>query len=417
MPWRVCEPGDPAAGIRLSIAADRPMISPEFAFVCRCAGARSAPLPADVAYIETLDADRLAAIAHRHQVVPLVLDALRRAGMTVPPALVAGFDPVAPLRAAREAVRLRTLLAADGIAPLFLKGSALAVLAYGAIERRQFGDIDLLVRPSDARRAAVLLGDAGYRAPGCPDGLADRVDRVSRFAKDMTLVHSTNGHIVELHWRMTDNPREQPVCEREAVQWVELAPGSAIPTLGTEALFAYLCAHGGAHAWARLRWLADVAALLAQAEDGGNRLWRGAVARRQGRAAAAAILLAGRYFGTPPPPSFKRSKSVRLMLLLRLSRRVIEAGGGTTELARTRWRGWTEVTGKLLVASSPGDLAGWIMRLLFSVSDEDVVGGSRSWYIVHPLQRIPKLLARRRLRRQLLGASPPARATAGGESA
>ncbi|WP_332756468.1 hypothetical protein [Sphingomonas sp. LB2R24] len=107
----------------------------------------------------------------------------------------------------------------------------------------------------------------------------------------------------------------------------------------------------------------------------------------------------GHFFGTPPPPSFSPPRSLRLKLLVALSRRTIEAGGGTAELARSRWRGWAEMTGKLLVASSAGDLAGWTMRLLVSASDEDDADRSRFWLVLQPLQRIPKLLKRRRLRR------------------
>ncbi|RMB25716.1 putative nucleotidyltransferase-like protein [Sphingomonas sp. PP-F2F-G114-C0414] len=382
------------------------MASPEFAFVCACAGPL-APPDTD----GDLDGATLAAIAHRHQVVPLVVEALKRHGRPISPALAARHDPLAPLRAAREAIRLRTLLLADGIEPIFLKGSALAMLAYGALARRQFSDIDLLVRPADARRAAALLENAGYRARSDTGGnpadtnlagatLANRVARLSPLAKDMEVRHVDNGQIVELHWRMTDALHERPAQDREAVQWVELAPGAAVPTLATDALFAYICNHGAAHMWARLRWLADVAALLAREPDGGDRLWHAAVARRQGRAAASAILLARRYFGTPVPPAFAAPVSLRLRLLVALSRRVIEAGGGTTELARTHWRGWAEMTGKLLVVSSPGDLGGWCVRLLFSASDAEAER-SRFWFVLHPLQRIPKLLKRRRLRQDL----------------
>lgn len=382
-------------------------MSPEFAFVCACAGS-----PPRAPTGDALDGAILAAIAHRHQVVPLVVEAFKRRGQPVPPALAARHDPLAPLRAAREAIRLRTLLMADGIEPIFLKGSALAVLAYGAIARRRFSDIDLLVRPTDSRRAAMLLEDTGYRAHGgtgndlaggdlAGGDLARRVARLSPLAKDMEIRHPGNGQIVELHWRMTDALREAPIWDREAVQWVELAPGAAIPTLATDALFAYICNHGAAHMWARLRWLADVAGLLAREPDGGDRLWRGAVARRQGRAAASAILLTGYFFDTPPPPAFVAPASLRLKLLVTLSRRTIKAGGGASDLARSRWRGWAEMTGKLLVAASPGDIGGWLVRLLFSASDAETAERSRAWFVLHPLQRIPKLLKRRRLRQDL----------------
>lgn len=245
------------------------------------------------------------------------------------------------------------------------------MLAYGAIQRRQFGDIDLLVRPTDARRAARLLKDAGYRTLGGAGDLPERVTRTMPLAKDIAIRHPGNRQIVELHWRMTDNLHEHPVRDRDVLQRVELAPRAAVPTLATDALFAYVCNHGAAHIWARLRWLADVAALLVREPDSGDRLWHAAVARRQTRAAASAILLAGHFFGTPPPPSFSAPASLRLKLLVALSRRTIEAGSGTAELARSRWRGWAEMISKLLVALSAGDLAGWTMRLLVSASDED----------------------------------------------
>lgn len=279
--------------------AQHPNISAEFAFVCACAALLHPPRTDD--RYDDLDGDTLAAIAHRHQVVPLVVEALKRRGLAIPPALAARYDPLAPLRSAREAIRLHTLLIADEIEPILLKGSTLAMLAYGAIQRRQFGDIDLLVRPTEALRAARLLEDAGYRTLGGAGDLSERVTRTMPLAKDIAIRHPGNRHIVELHWRMTDNLHERPVRDREAIQWVELAPGAAVPTLATDALFAYVCNHGAAHLWARLRWLADVAALLAREADGGDRVWHAAIARRQTRAAASAILLAGHFFGTPPP--------------------------------------------------------------------------------------------------------------------
>ena len=383
-----------------SSAAHRSEISAAFAFVCACADPLAPPKPGDRCLCPEgdLDGDAIAAIAHRHQLVPLVVETLRRCNRPIPATLAARHDPLAPLRSAREAIRLRSLLAAAGIEPLFLKGSTLAVLAYGAIDRRQFSDIDLLVDPADARRAATVLETAGYRIPGgAHEDLSDRVARALPLAKDLEIRHPGNRQIVELHWRMTDTPHERPA--RDAVQWVELAPGAAVATLATEALFAYVCSHGAAHLWARLRWLADVAALLAREPDGGDRLWHAAVARRQTRAAASAILLARRFFDTPPPPAFRAPVSLRLMLLVALSRRTIEAGGGTAELARSRWRGWAEMSGKLLVASSASDLRGWIMRLLFSASDEDGTDRPRFWFVLYPLRRIPKLLRRRRARR------------------
>jgi hypothetical protein len=168
-------------------AAHHPNISAEFGFVCACADPLHPPQVVD--RYDDLDGNTLTAIAHRHQVVPLVVEALKRCNLPIPAALAARHDPFAPLRSACEVIRLRTLLMADEIEPLFLNGSALAMLAYGAIRRRQFGDIDLLVRPTDARRAAIILENAGYRARGGGGDLADRVAPMAPLAKDMEIRH------------------------------------------------------------------------------------------------------------------------------------------------------------------------------------------------------------------------------------
>ena len=83
---------------------------------------------------------------------------------------------------------------------------------------------------------------------------------------------------------------------------VPLTAAAGLRTLGEEDLFAYLCMHGALHWWNRLKWLADVNALLASTpEDDVERLVRAAEARGAGRAAAQALLLCRRLLGTPLP--------------------------------------------------------------------------------------------------------------------
>ena len=73
-------------------------------------------------------------------------------------------------------------------------------------------------------------------------------------------------------------------------------------TLGEEDLFSYLCMHGALHCWSRLKWLADINALLTTApERGVERLVGAAEARGTGRAAAQALLLCRRLLATPLP--------------------------------------------------------------------------------------------------------------------
>src|SRR5262249_37773422 len=73
-------------------------------------------------------------------------------------------------------------------------------------------------------------------------------------------------------------------------------------TLGEEDLFAYLCVHGALHWWNRLKWLADVNALLASKPgEGVEDLVGAAEAKGAGRAAVQALLLCRRLFGMTLP--------------------------------------------------------------------------------------------------------------------
>ena len=80
---------------------------------------------------------------------------------------------------------------------------------------------------------------------------------------------------------------------------------------------------------------------------------------------------------------------------LALARRTIEAENWTAKPLAL-----AQLTGKLLVASSAGDLADWARRLLFPAPNETGTDRRRLWFVFHSLQRNPKLLQRRRLRRR-----------------
>jgi len=123
--------------------------------------------------------------------------------------------------------------------------------------------------------------------------------------KDLVFVHQATGLRIELHWRLFLNPyamAEASIMKTSRV--VRLVPAEGLRTLGDEDLFAYLCMHGALHWWNRLKWLADVNALLTSASDDGiEHLVRAADARGTGCAAAQALLLCRRLLQTPLPAS------------------------------------------------------------------------------------------------------------------
>ncbi len=119
-----------------------------------------------------------------------------------------------------------------------------------------------------------------------------------------------------------------------------MARGRFLPTLTTDELFAYLCVHGASSAWFRLKWIADVGALLAPSPPAGiERLYRRSQALGAGRAAAQALLLCGRLFGTALPPALlaelRADRTNRWLLAIAL--RKLAGRSLATELPETRF--------------------------------------------------------------------------------
>ena len=116
-----------------------------------------------------------------------------------------------------------------------------------------------------------------------------------------------------------------------ASRYVPLTDASGLHTLGDEDQFAYLCMHGAVHWWNRLKWLADVNALLASTpEDSIGRLVRAADVRGAGRAAGQALLLCERLLGArlPAPLMTKLSKSTTLRWLQATALSAMTTGQG-----------------------------------------------------------------------------------------
>lgn len=207
---------------------------------------------------------------------------------------------------AAEALRLDRLFGDANIPVLFLKGLTLAVLAYGNLGLRQGKDIDLLIDPANVTAAMALLHDAGYRRHDPPADLSERqVQSLQGLRKDSSFFREDGAFEVELHWRLLDNPY---LTTSMAVPPQRVSIGSKpLATLGDDDLFAYLCAHGANHCWYRLKWLADIGALLApRSPEEIVRLYAAAEARRAGPAAAQALLLCHRLFGTFLPDDLLR---------------------------------------------------------------------------------------------------------------
>lgn len=204
---------------------------------------------------------------------------------------------------ADESARLQAAFDAAHIPAMFLKGSALALIAYGSLALKQARDIDLLVPAGHAGAALHRLECAGYRRVSPAGPLNDRRRRaLIRYGREIEFVHDGKNIQLELQWRLVDN--RCLLAGLGADQSVALPDGRELKTLAEADLFAYLCVHGASHFWARLKWLADVNALIAMRGDADLvRLYRYAESKSAGPCAGLALLLCATIFGRSLPPA------------------------------------------------------------------------------------------------------------------
>jgi hypothetical protein len=289
------------------------------------------------------DWDLVLRLAIRHRVEGLVRAALTDAGAHMPPAIAKALTARAQRIAARslatavETVRLQALFDAAHIPMLVLKGAGLAQLAYGTLAIKQSKDIDLLVAPARASAALRLLEAQGYVLRPVARRFTERQRRDAlRYGRELAVVHPQSRLEVELRWRVVESPTLLAGVDVNAVsQAVALPAIGAVKTFQNDDLFAYLSLHGAAHGWSRLKWLADLNALIAAKNDAA--LWqtyRHAQAAGTGVCAGLALLLCQRLLGRKLPAVLEATlaANTRLRLLSAVAMNLMVGRNPATEL-------------------------------------------------------------------------------------
>jgi Uncharacterised nucleotidyltransferase len=223
------------------------------------------------------------ALVRRHGVGPHVYDSDRLAAYGAPPDLIDGLaqsvwrtrlDAMAKFGLLRE---ILAVLAADDIGVIVLKGLPLAHWGYGDFTSRPSGDIDLVVRPERAPDAVAALTRLGLSEPPMAGQLSpERVDAVLHDLSHVASFHEMNmivrGTLVDLHWRLTENPHLMPFdADWLAAPATVGISGLEVPTLPPAEAWWYLTVHGTKHEWRSLKWLTDIAAVAIRHPEVCNR--------------------------------------------------------------------------------------------------------------------------------------------------
>jgi hypothetical protein len=220
----------------------------------------------------TLDWDRFIFWAKRHRVVSLVFETLRQTENLALPAGVVDSLRQASQRQARislqqvaETVLLTRLLAEAGIGVVVLKGPALSQLAFGQPALRDSRDIDLLIEPVQVPRVDAILATQTYQRIKPVGKLSARLSSAYRqWTHEIVYRSASRGSLVEIKHRLhpTQALLALDIERLTAHPRIVHLSGHGVPVLPDVELFLYLCTHGSRHCWFRLKWLADIGALL-----------------------------------------------------------------------------------------------------------------------------------------------------------
>ncbi len=393
-------------------------LQPELALLAACCRWPAAPArdaAVRVAAAVPPDWSEFERLLRRHRVVALACNGLASAGIQPPPDVAERLRSAAAVQArtalamAGETLRLQRLFDTAGVRALVVKGAALGRLAYGDIGLKQARDVDFLVAFDAIPQARALLEGAGYVLADLPaddDGRGFAL--MLSMCREITFVHAASGVVVDLHWALTENPAMLPGLGLSSeCQDVAMA-GAVMRTLADAPLYAYLCAHGGGHAWARLKWLADLSAFLGVQPPGEmERLHRASLAMGGGRTSALALVLCHDVMGLAVPASLlKEVRADRIVMAL--------AGNAIACLqARESERKHSLAATLRLNIALPflkpglGYARSELARIWVSVGDRQALKLPRGLHPLYHVIRIPAVLLRHAVRMVRPQSTPP----------
>lgn len=209
----------------------------------------------------------LIATASQHGLAPLLcrhLDSICPEAVpeTFLKELQVGFrkNTISNLLLTREMISLLDLFEAEQIPAIPFKGPTLAVAVYKDVALRQFGDLDFLIHRRDVLRAKAALVRACYK----PEYDLSQSEETS-YLKSQSELGLKGRAYVELQWEIV--PRNYSFKINDDQLWqatrsisIEAIP---VPHLSAEDLLLILAAHGTKERWRRLRWITDIAELIA----------------------------------------------------------------------------------------------------------------------------------------------------------
>ncbi len=254
-------------------------ISREIELLCHCATTHqmAGRLNAHDLCNQAVDWEALTRLARQHRVHLLVYRQLQQLGTHWVPqevnqqlANLVRFNAICNVRLLQELVHLLQLFESKQIIAIPFKGPVLAMMAYGDLSLRQFGDLDILIPREQMLSAQGLLLAEGYvqQRKGRELNLAHEKLLDSQYRYDEWYWKTLNtqdgfGARVELHWSTSPQHIIFPMHPEHL--WAHVQPftiaGTTISNLHPADLVLMLCINYSKDHWRYLRMICDIAAL------------------------------------------------------------------------------------------------------------------------------------------------------------
>lgn len=331
--------------------SQRTPASPEYQVLLECLRAGSGARRPDASSggrFASFDPEKLAALAQRHGVRPLLYRRLRE--LPAGDAVRKTQELLAPAvgRAAKQALQLSAELLAvlealhsAGIPAIPFKGPVLATQLYGSPDLRSYRDLDLVVPLSELNRARTVLAERDYHP--LYDLSPVQEGRLEKVGYHFILARKRDGMLLELHWRIAD-PYFSRLGEDDLL-WRTRATvpflGREVAALAPEILLPALCVHAAKHHWDQLSYVADVAAFVAtQGDLDWPRVWEVAEASGSRRRLCVGLLLVQSLLGTEIPGNVLtqcRSDILAARLALRFESHFATENASHTGLVSHAW--------------------------------------------------------------------------------
>ncbi len=166
------------------------------------------------------------------------------------------------MRFSAELAGILEHLEARGIPVIAQKGPGLAHVLYGDSAMREFGDLDLLVRPADVPRAIGSIAELGYEKTLRLSPRQEKAYLRSGYEYVFGRGHERN--LIELQWNLL--PRfyavDVSIADLFARSREHEFDGCHARMLGLEDQLIFLCVHAAKHQWAQLGMVRDIAATV-----------------------------------------------------------------------------------------------------------------------------------------------------------